>query len=298
MEMKKFYVWGTGPAQSTLIREAEDSHEAAEVAMENGFEFTSPDDWAVEVKTSEEEIDEATRFDDAVAGYVDAEQNETLTDIQFHRAYALAKQHGHEWTNVIPKYSPLRNTTEIATVVDEANKENCISYVSSPVLKGNIVMHTSGSGRVSWKIHPDGTVNITISRPGGAALWGILSPNGTFTCGEVIGGVKFATRHIWALVRCYSALESYATNNCPDIAPTLHTWELTCALGDFRKFIIDIPNTYGYEAEIVGRILYERIADIINMLEKDSSATGTFGLDGLTWHWRANLEGDVCITTY
>jgi len=79
--MKKFYVWGTGPAQSTLIREAEASLEAAEAAMENGFEFTSPDDWAVaveddwvvEVEATEEEIDKATRFDPAVAGYVVAE---------------------------------------------------------------------------------------------------------------------------------------------------------------------------------------------------------------------------------
>ena len=71
--MKKFYVWGIGSAQSALIREAEASPKAAEVAMKNGFKFTSLDDWAVEVKTSEEEIDEATRFDSAVVGYVVAE---------------------------------------------------------------------------------------------------------------------------------------------------------------------------------------------------------------------------------
>lgn len=71
--MKKFYVWGTGPAQSALIREAEASLEAAEAAMENGFEFTSPDDWAVEVVAMEEDIDALTRFDDAVAGYVGAD---------------------------------------------------------------------------------------------------------------------------------------------------------------------------------------------------------------------------------
>src|SRR5690606_10231445 len=104
----------------------------------------------------------------------------------------------------------LRNTAEIAAIVDEANKENYISYVRSPVLKGNIVMHTSETGRVSWRIHPDGTVNIIISRPGGAALWGTLSPEGTFSCGRVNGGVLYATRHVWALERCYSALESYA----------------------------------------------------------------------------------------
>jgi hypothetical protein len=73
IEMKKFYVWGTGPVQSTLIREAEASLEAAEVAMEKGFSFgTTGDDWAVEVEATEDEIDEATRFDPAVAGYKEA----------------------------------------------------------------------------------------------------------------------------------------------------------------------------------------------------------------------------------
>ena len=76
--MKKFYVWGTGSAQSALIREAEVSQEAVDAALAHGFVFDSPydipgDSWAVEVEATEEEIDEATRFDPAVAGYVVAE---------------------------------------------------------------------------------------------------------------------------------------------------------------------------------------------------------------------------------
>lgn len=71
--MKKFYVWGTGPAQSTLIREAEASQEAVDAALAHGFVFASPDDWAVEVVTTEENIDALTRSDDAVAGYVGAD---------------------------------------------------------------------------------------------------------------------------------------------------------------------------------------------------------------------------------
>ena len=295
---KKFYVWGIGPAQSALIREAEASPKAAEVAMKNGFKFTSLDDWAVEVVTTEEDIDALTRFDDAVAGYVAAELTEVLTDAQFHRAYALAKWHEHEWANIIPQDSPLRNTEEIAAIVNKANKDNYIPYIDAPTLENNIVVHTSGTGRVSWRIYPDGTVNIYVSRPAGPALWGNLSPEGTFSCGKINGGVLYATRHVWALERCYSALKSYATNKCPDIAPTLHTWELRCASGKFTRFLVDVPNTYAYEAEIVGRILYERIPDIVNMLEKDSDSTGTFVLDDLTWHWRANRNDDVCITTY
>ena len=98
--MKKFYVWGTGPAQSALIREAEASHEAAEAAMENGFEFTSPDDWAVEVKTSEEEeeIDKATRFDPSVAGYAAAELTMVLNPVQQNKT---RKRGNHDGRNLI-----------------------------------------------------------------------------------------------------------------------------------------------------------------------------------------------------
>lgn len=70
---KKFYVWGAGPVQSTLIREAEISPEAIDAALTYGFVFDSPDSWAVEVEASEDEIDALTRFDPAVVGYVSAD---------------------------------------------------------------------------------------------------------------------------------------------------------------------------------------------------------------------------------
>ena len=60
---------GTGPALSTLIGKAEAL--AAEAAMKNELNLL-PDDWAVEVVTTEEVIDALTRFDDAVVGYVSA----------------------------------------------------------------------------------------------------------------------------------------------------------------------------------------------------------------------------------
>lgn len=75
---KKFYVWGAGPVQSALLREAEVSQEAIDAALAYGFDFDSPDylpgdSWAVEVEATEEEIDALTRFDDAVVGYVSAD---------------------------------------------------------------------------------------------------------------------------------------------------------------------------------------------------------------------------------
>lgn len=76
--MKKFYVWGTGPVQSALLREAEVSQEAIDAAIAYGFVFDSPDylpgdSWAVEIEASGDEIDALTRFDPAVVGYVSAD---------------------------------------------------------------------------------------------------------------------------------------------------------------------------------------------------------------------------------
>ena len=302
---KKFYVWGTGPALSTLIGKAEASPEAAEVAMENGFEFTSPDDWAVEVVTTEEVIDALTRSDDAVAGYVAAELTEVLTDAQFHRAYALAKWHEHEWANIIPQDSPLRNTEEIAAIVNEANKDNYIPYIDAPTLENNIVVHTSGTGRVSWRIYPDGTVNIYVSRPAGPALWGNLSPEGVFTCGKEDNGVNFAGRHVGALRWCYRALEPFVRHSMPDFPrPTLNTWSIT---DEWTRFIIDVFSfrclgdeleATKLEMDIVSRILYEKTPAILNSLKLDPDATGTFILNKHTWHWRTNRNGNICITTY
>ena len=304
--MKKFYVWGTGPVQSALIREAEVSQEAIDAALAHDFVFDSPDGWAVEVEATEEEIDEATRFDSAVAGYAAAELTEVLTDDQFHRAYALAKWHEHEWANIIPQDSPLRNTEEIAAIVNEANKDNYIPYIEAPTLENNVVVHTSGTGRVSWRIHPDGTVNIYISRPAGPALWGNLSPEGVFTCGKEDNGVKFAGRHVGALRRCYRALEPFVRHSMPDFPrPTLNTWSIT---DERTRFIIDVFSfrclgddllaATKLEMDIVSRILYEKTPAILNSLKLDPDATGIFVLNKHTWHWRTSREGDVCITTY
>lgn len=96
--MKKFYVWGTGPVQSALIREAEVSQEAIDAALAHDFVFDSPDDWAVEVEASEDEIDEATRFDSAVAGYVGAELTMVLNPVQQNKT---RKRGNHDGRNLI-----------------------------------------------------------------------------------------------------------------------------------------------------------------------------------------------------
>ena len=96
--MRKFYVWGTGPVQSALIREAEVSQEAIDAALAHGFVFDSPDDWSVEVEASEDEIDTATRFDPAVVGYAAAELTMVLNPVQQNKT---RKRGNHDGRNLI-----------------------------------------------------------------------------------------------------------------------------------------------------------------------------------------------------
>jgi len=72
---EKFYVWGTGAVNSPLQclfekYAAENSSAAANYTLNNKkLDFSNADDWAVEINCPEGELDEASRFDDAVAGY-------------------------------------------------------------------------------------------------------------------------------------------------------------------------------------------------------------------------------------
>lgn len=65
IKMRKFYVWGTGLANSQVVREGVNSADALLAALSEGAQF----DWAVEVEMTEEEVDAITRFDSAVHGW-------------------------------------------------------------------------------------------------------------------------------------------------------------------------------------------------------------------------------------
>jgi len=72
-----YHVWGRGPAQSALIRDANSSEAAARTALAHGFDPGADcDAWAVEVEASETEIDAATRHDAAVTAYVEGESEQ------------------------------------------------------------------------------------------------------------------------------------------------------------------------------------------------------------------------------
>lgn len=68
MKIKKFYVWGVGEAKSNLVREGESSRAALEYAKLKKLRKKAGS-WIIEIISTEEDLDAATRFDVAVLGY-------------------------------------------------------------------------------------------------------------------------------------------------------------------------------------------------------------------------------------
>jgi len=92
-----------------------------------------------------------------------------LTDIQFHRAWALASAYGHEWASAVAEDSALRDPDDIRTATQDARSPYAAPGIDAPAMDGaGRVVHRTGRGRgrLSWQIAPDGTVTLFIHRPG------------------------------------------------------------------------------------------------------------------------------------
>lgn len=65
----KWIVWGRGIAASPLVRGGEPTHRARYLCPDRDAE------WVVEVEAEEADLDAATRYDPAVAGYAQIERH-------------------------------------------------------------------------------------------------------------------------------------------------------------------------------------------------------------------------------
>ena len=76
-KQERFYIFGTGAVGGQLKRlfekrGAENTSAAVKAALGQGVKFDSSEDWAVEIVCSEDDLDAATRYDDAVLGFIAA----------------------------------------------------------------------------------------------------------------------------------------------------------------------------------------------------------------------------------
>lgn len=92
------------------------------------------------------------------------------TPQQLTTAHALAYQHGHEWATLLELEDVQGLSPEqIAALVEERapldDDQRWMRGITAPVLHGDEVVHTTASGRLQWAVHPDGSVDLTVSRP-------------------------------------------------------------------------------------------------------------------------------------
>lgn len=89
---------------------------------------------------------------------------EMISYAAYQRARALATAHGHEWTQVQPAMTfPIELSAcvaaheELLQAQDDGTRQRGIAFSLS---------HTTGSGRLSWEIWNDGTVDLWVRTPG------------------------------------------------------------------------------------------------------------------------------------
>lgn len=147
-----------------------------------------------------------------------------LPDAQIRRAYALALEHAHGWACALddaglrPEGMTLR---EIAAVTAAGGGWGPIAPIPCPQLdESGCVIHRTATGRLSWRVEPDGAVTVALSRPAGAAIevhvcadgavYAVPPPGPDTPPGEVPPdewtGVALWPRHVDALLRAVAAV--------------------------------------------------------------------------------------------
>jgi hypothetical protein len=90
-----------------------------------------------------------------------------MTRNQFDTAYTLARAYGHEWA-MVPDNTWWSNHDGNTGRIREITLANgsAIPGIQAPRVDdaGNVV-HTTGSGRLSWAISPDGATTLLVRRP-------------------------------------------------------------------------------------------------------------------------------------
>ena len=95
---KLFAVWGNGPAQSELIRNADHSDAAYQASTEHDPEWGIGDQaWFVMVEASEEDIDAATRFDPNVRRFAEVYTEAQAKDIHHDYERQCRRLVGPSW---------------------------------------------------------------------------------------------------------------------------------------------------------------------------------------------------------
>lgn len=142
----------------------------------------------------------------------------TLTVKQLAAAHLLARAHGHLWATVLEAADLPMTAEEIRAAVLTAHgndigifypEVNAYFYpdFDQPVY---FIVHSTGSGRLSWAVNSDGDTEITVSRPAGQLFsfrmeFGAIAPVDVFV-GDLAEECGIGQRHVDAAAKAMSAL--------------------------------------------------------------------------------------------
>lgn len=162
-----------------------------------------------------------------------------ITGLQANRAYRLAAHYGHLWAEGVYREAmrrlgvdggPIDAATahNIEATVDEmltqgvalddivawseaAQGDRPVPGIDCPsVGDGGSIVHTTGTGRLTWMICRDGMTFFNVHRPGDRhILTGRVDPDGSWDCDygpDAAGGANVRWRHVVALAEAMRVL--------------------------------------------------------------------------------------------
>lgn len=140
-----------------------------------------------------------------------------LTQPQLARAHAPARAYLHEWANLNLNYWK-RESLDVARIERAVERvgRNSMPGIRAPWLDdGGYVVHTTGTGRLTWIIERDGRTTFFVSRPDGDVLEAVVpAPNRGVRYEQFVGNEpiavkvlgEFGSRHLDALLDALSVV--------------------------------------------------------------------------------------------
>lgn len=136
-----------------------------------------------------------------------------LTPAAVTAAHRLARAYGHTWGHL-----DLHEVLALPALTPEAIERASMARLSegpagwgitapTPDEYGDLV-HTTGSGRLSWRIEPSGDAYVRVSRPGDLVVFAVSIRDGQIVPDEWTRTELAATRsrHLWAAREAVTAL--------------------------------------------------------------------------------------------
>jgi hypothetical protein len=141
---------------------------------------------------------------------------QVLAPLQWERAHKLAMSFGHEWPGHCEAATPM-SAAAVRAVVNAYWAENPppVYGIPAPFVvpdadEAPMVVHTTMTGRTSWQVRADGEAVITVSRPAGDVLTGVVpGEDGEVIITDCSRAAAYGARHVAALVTALAAIVGY-----------------------------------------------------------------------------------------